>query len=238
MGSSASNTSTSYDALGRVAGSTQNTGGLAYPFSYIYNLANGLTQETYPSGRAVSFGYDSAGRVMGVSGLSGTTMTKYAGNCTNALMNSCSNPIQYAAHGPISSVARGNGVTETWMYNTRLQPASTQAGSLMTLSYYYCPSGGSSCATNNGNLASQAIVRGSQSWTQVYGYDTVNRLGSIQEAEQRCRVTRTMGMGTGICPRITPANWGSDHETPQSSSWYGPNNQIGVGGWTTIMLGI
>ena len=81
VGSSASNTSTSYDQLGRVAGSTQNTGGLAYQFSYTYNLADGLTQETYPSGRAVSFGYDSAGRVMGVSGLSGSTVTEYAGNC-------------------------------------------------------------------------------------------------------------------------------------------------------------
>ena len=116
------------------------------------------------------YGYDSAGRVMGVSGLSGSTVTEYAGNCTNALMNSCSSPIQYAAHGPISSVARGNGVTETWMYNTRLQPASTQAGSLMTLSYYYCPSGGSSCTTNNGNLARQGITRGSQSWTEDYVY--------------------------------------------------------------------
>ena len=67
------------------------------------------------------------------------------------------------------------------MYNTRLQPASTQAGSLMTLSYYYCPSGGSRCTTNNGDLARQGITRGSQSWTEDYVYDTVNRLASNQE---------------------------------------------------------
>ena len=75
------------------------TRGLGLSVQLRYNLADGLTPETYPSGRAVSFGYDSAGRVMGVSGLSGSTVTEYAGNCTNALMNSCSSPIQYAARG-------------------------------------------------------------------------------------------------------------------------------------------
>ena len=235
VGSSASNTSTSYDQLGRVAGSTQNTGGLAYQFSYAYNLADGLTQETYPSGRAVSFGYDSAGRVMGVSGLSGSTVTEYAGNCTNALTNSCSNPIQYAAHGPISSVARGNGVTETWMYNTRLQPASTQAGSLMTLSYYYCPSGGSSCTTNNGNLARQGITRGSQSWTEDYVYDTVNRLASNQENGVSPDVQTYGYDGNGnwyLAAYNTSQLAMPTNETPRSSSWFGSNNQISSSGWT------
>jgi YD repeat-containing protein len=67
VSNSVSTTAFAYnDQTGKVTASTQTTptsGGTSYPFSYLYNLNDGLTQETYPSGRTVSCGYNSAGRV-------------------------------------------------------------------------------------------------------------------------------------------------------------------------------
>jgi YD repeat-containing protein len=58
-----------YDALGRVIGSAQATSGETYVFTYTYNVAGALTGETYPSGRAVSTGYDGANRPFTVAGV-------------------------------------------------------------------------------------------------------------------------------------------------------------------------
>jgi YD repeat-containing protein len=56
VSSSASGTSYTYDQLGRIISNTQTTSGQAYgPFSCLYNLGDGLTQEMYPSGRTVSY---------------------------------------------------------------------------------------------------------------------------------------------------------------------------------------
>lgn len=62
--------STAFDALGRVLASDQVTGGLPpYIFpNYQYNLAGGLKSIQYPSGRTLTYGYDSAGRVSSVGG--------------------------------------------------------------------------------------------------------------------------------------------------------------------------
>jgi YD repeat-containing protein len=56
----------SYDVMGRVLTGTQTTDGQPYTMSYQYNLAGGMTSETYPSNRVVMTEYDSAGRVAGV----------------------------------------------------------------------------------------------------------------------------------------------------------------------------
>src|SRR5207237_5784589 len=70
-------TYTSYDALGRVTGSSQATGGVTYAMAYNYDLAGDLKSETYPSGRVVTTEYDPAGRVAGVKNQ--TTGSYYAG---------------------------------------------------------------------------------------------------------------------------------------------------------------
>jgi hypothetical protein len=51
---------TSFDVMGQVLVSRDTTGGRSYNFSYGYNLAGALTQETYTSGRAMTTAYDSA----------------------------------------------------------------------------------------------------------------------------------------------------------------------------------
>ena len=81
-----------YDALGRVVSQAQTVAGQSYPFSNLYDHV-GVTQVTYPSGRAVTYAYDGAGRVS--SAASGAT--EYAGSIT------------YAPHGAVEQLRLGNG---------------------------------------------------------------------------------------------------------------------------------
>jgi hypothetical protein len=91
------------DTAGRVTASSQVTDGLTYAFAYSYNQAGGLEVMTYPSGRAVNYCSDAAGRVKEVTG--------YATG------------IQYAPHGAVSEMTLGNGVVET----TTWEPKRMQA---------------------------------------------------------------------------------------------------------------
>jgi len=167
------------DALGRVTNATQSTNGQNYVMSYTYDLAGNMKSQIYPSGRVVTTDYDSAGRVAGVRhGAS----TYYAGAAADA-----ANRIQYSAHGAIIHMRFGNGLWEHSSFNSRQQPiqiglATTQGGiDRLKLNYDY------GVTDNNGNLRSQTITvptigatTGFTS-TQIYGYDTTNRLSSASE---------------------------------------------------------
>ena len=72
---------TSFDVRGNVLASNEVTGGGTYSFTYGYNLAGALTQETYTSNRAVTTAYDSANRPYQLSGrLNGGPQTTYVGS--------------------------------------------------------------------------------------------------------------------------------------------------------------
>ena len=174
-----------YDALGRVGGSTQTTGGVSYRFSYGYDRAGNLVAQTYPSGKVVETVYDGAGRVAGVRRRGGGW---YAGGMG-------ADAIGYEAHGGMRELRLGNGLWEQRRYNARLQPtqiglgrakttgALTPTGSgLLLLDYGYGTTG------NNGNVASQRIrVGASLDQSQAYTYDALNRLKTATES----------GSGTG-----------------------------------------
>jgi RHS repeat-associated protein len=161
VGSTVSTTNyTGYDAMGRVTASSQSTNGQTYTFAYGYNLAGGMTSETYPSGRVVNTNYDGAGRVNGVTG---TGSRNYATS------------ILYAPQGGMTSLALGNMLTESTAYNNRLQPTSISVGTLVSFGYIYGTS------NNNGNVQSQTITAPGLSLTQTYGYDWLNRLTGMNE---------------------------------------------------------
>src|SRR5258708_917123 len=90
----------------------------------------------YPSGRVINYAFDGAGRV-------------------NQVFN-YADAVGYASHGAVNSLTLHNGVAETTTFNNRLQvqtiSAATASSTLLTLGYAYCPNGGPTCATNNGNL--------------------------------------------------------------------------------------
>ncbi len=150
-----------YDLLDRARSRTQT---VSYQHTATYKPA-GLWTETYHSGRVITYGRDAVGRVTGVSGVKGGQARTYLSSAS------------YAPHGAPSSLSFGNGQTETWTWNYRLQPASIARGSALSLTYYYCPSQGTVCATNNGSMVSQTI--GHVGVAQTYGYDARGRTLSV-----------------------------------------------------------
>jgi YD repeat-containing protein len=77
-----------------------------YNLEYSYNLAGQLVSEKYPSGKIVTNSYDIAGRTTGVSDQARTYL----------------NSVGYlGTGGQVNSLALGNGTTEGFAYNDRLQ---------------------------------------------------------------------------------------------------------------------
>jgi RHS repeat-associated protein len=166
--SATTNSTLSYDTMGRATATSQFTNGTTYPFSnYTYNRAGALTQMTYPSWRVVATGgFDALARPGSVS--SGST-TYVSG-------------IQYASHGAVKSLTLGNGLAETTSWNmARLQPASITAGGLWSANFYYCGSHAANGTANNGNLIEQDFTVQGTSYVQTYGYDALNRISAAGE---------------------------------------------------------
>lgn len=170
---------TAYDGLGRVNGSSQETGGVTYSMpEYLYDLSGNMTSEKYPSGRVVKTGYDEAGRVAGVR--NGAAGIFYAGG----LPTDVDNRIRYAAHGVVDRMKLGNGLWEHAAFNNRLQTERIELGSSptdsgkMQLVYGYGPAN-----SNNGDLRSQQITAPGvlTPYVQIYEYDDLNRLQSASE---------------------------------------------------------
>ncbi len=167
------NNSTVYthDKLGRVTGSTQSTAGTTFqPFVYTYSLSDKLTSMKYPSGRTVTYTYDIADRPITVTGAS-----------PSAYYTASGQQVSYKPAGVFSSIPLGNGVTETYSWNDRLQQTGIQAsgsqGSL-SLSFFPCDGGLTQCSNNNGNIWRDVVQSSGMTGTatQEYRYDNLNRL--------------------------------------------------------------
>ncbi len=175
---------TSFDKLGRVKGSSQQTGGATYSFSYAYNKAGGLETQTYPSGLLVKTCYDAAGRISGVSDNATPAATFASG-------------FGYAPHGALAELKLGNNLYEYRDYNTRLQPQEIGLGTFdggsdkLKLQFTYKTPNKND---NNGNVLKQIITRPSlTALTQSYGYDKVNRLISAAESGAGTAWSRSYG---------------------------------------------
>jgi RHS repeat-associated protein len=230
----------SYDAAGRVLASTQTTDGQSYPMSYQYNLAGGMTSETYPSGRVVATEYDSAGRIAGVKK---DPTTYYAGGTSGSGL------IGYSSHGAMNSLKLGNGLWEHTNFNSRLQPeeiglgTSSTDSSKLRLDYGY-----GAGSTNNGNILSQRIVVSGAPGLDVrqdYTYDELNRLktatevttsGSVQQWKQTYDYDRYGNRAV----RTPESTIGMSVLTPQSafagdmSAFNASNNRIQVSGFAYL----
>jgi RHS repeat-associated protein len=171
---------TAFDGMGRVSASTQQTNGVAYNFSYSYNLAGALKSEAYPSGRIVTTAADAANRPYSLSGsLTGN------GGLTNITTNYVTQT-SYLANGGIGSLTRGNNLWHFESYNNRSQltgvaeQMNNQSGAqLFNFSANWVnPSG-----HNNGTLQGLTIAStDNPTFTQSFGYDGLNRLTSASES--------------------------------------------------------
>ncbi|MGE0127317.1 MAG: RHS repeat domain-containing protein [Blastocatellales bacterium] len=204
----------SYDALGRPLTHEQNFlvlegGSWQYkPFnlSRTYDLAGNVKTQTYPSGRVVNYGYDSAGRLNSFTGkLGGVT------GPGNTDVN-YSTGIQYNAYGLMSRETYGtitSGVsTPIYLnlhYNNRLQMVDLRLGnnsadewnwSRGALVFYYGTTARdgwnpfANSADNNGNVLRQVnyvpLAGGGSVVPQLddYTYDPLNRVKSVSELQQ------------------------------------------------------
>ncbi len=141
----------------------------------------------------------------------------------------------------------GNGVTQTFTWNDRLQPTGMTATgggtTLLGLGFFPCSGGATSCATNagagtgnNGNLLSQTITMPGLNLTQSYTYDHLNRLTQAQEQPTGGSANWSQSYGYDVLGnRWVSSNTGLPNlslETPVASSWYSTTLPNRYAAWT------
>jgi RHS repeat-associated protein len=172
---------TAFNSLGRVTSSQQVTDGQVYGFTYDYNFAGALTSETYPSGRTVTYGFDTAGSLSSVNS-----------NVPNQAPVTFGSEFRYTPTGSIDQLKLGNNRWETYKSNARQQITEIALGtsatdtSLWRVQYDYGrvnTDGSVDVTKNDGNVVKQTItVPGvATSYVQTYKYDSINRLSEAYE---------------------------------------------------------
>ena len=151
-------------------------------------------------------GYDAAGRLCSVSGTTASPPPAPPYACSGNGTTVYASSVQYAPQGAVKALSRGDGLTETWSYNSRMQPAGVTVGSVFWLNLYYCPSKAAACSNNNGNL--WRATPATPGVDQVAAYDRANRLASFLEGAN----SQTYGYdppGSGLANRWVSLNSGS-----------------------------
>ncbi|MET0624140.1 MAG: RHS repeat-associated core domain-containing protein [Pyrinomonadaceae bacterium] len=219
-----------YDALGRPVVvrqyfKTAGVWGSAYESQLAYNLAGGVTTQTYPSGRTVSYQYDAAGR-----------LNDFRGDLGDGVQRVYSTGIQYTPAGALRQEQFGTDtpVYNKHVYNVRQQLSEIRVGTTAgdagwnrgaIINHYSDLSWAGSGTDNNATLKKQDVyvpnddaITGHSLTTQFYTYDALSRLQSVREA------------------RGGADQWRQDYvldrygnRTINSSSWGGaPEPQYGV----------
>ncbi len=148
-----------YDKRGNLTIVTVIRGSVTYTTQYAYNGADQLTQATYPSGRTVDYGYDSAGRINGAS----TIDTQ--GASQNLLTN-----VEYEPFGPINGMVYGNGLPSQYSFDLDYRPTDLNTSPALDRSYDYDK-------TNNITAIIDNLIIGQD---QSYAYDGLSRLIDAQ----------------------------------------------------------
>jgi RHS repeat-associated protein len=168
-----------------------------YPFSYQYNLAGGLTQQTYPSGRVVVTAYDGLNRPVNVS--AGTTT--YVSNTTYASSGALASIVSPVATQAFTFDQGGALLRQQVTGITVALP--NNSGTPLNLGYSYCPSGSASCTSNNGNVLGATIAaNGTTVSNQSYVYDGLNRLALAVE-----NPVGTPSATNPVCAGVAGTSW-------------------------------
>lgn len=163
-----------YDQMGRVAKHRQLIAVQTYELEYGYNLAGQLVSEKYPSGKIVTNSYDQNGRLVGIVDQNRTYLSG----------------MQYQQYGgALSSMSLGNGTTEIYTLNDRLQmiSQSLMRGSEVLQKYDYGygqidSNGNLDTSKNNGQLAKvESFIGAGKQWTKKLSYDAIGRLSEEKE---------------------------------------------------------
>lgn len=166
-----------YDALGRVLSETRTIAGSTKGMSYDYTLDGMVLSITYPSGRTVSYAPDSAGRPVSSGDSNGTNYVSTA---------------SYNPDNTLKSLVYGGTITQSFLYNPRLQLCRATAyssgsvpsscidpsvhGNIVDRGYeFHAGNGTSGSGTDNGNVISITNYRNT-SRSQAFTYDALNRI--------------------------------------------------------------
>jgi RHS repeat-associated protein len=180
---------TGFDAVGRPSGAKQSIGEKDYPLATTYNAGGLVRTMTYPSGRTVNYAYDALGRMSDVTGRLGDgTLRTYASG------------ISYNAASQITKEQFGTStpIYNKRFYNSRGQLAEIRAsttgptdnssdrGAIINRYSNQSSCTGALCnaTDNNGNLMRQEIIiPNSDTFSQSFLYDSLNRLEQANEAK-------------------------------------------------------
>lgn len=221
----------SYDPMGRIIEQRDYLqSGWQPAITPQYNLLGALTSLTYPSGRQVTFSYNTGDQLDQVqfASFSGTS----AGyNYWSAADNS------FYPTGAPKAVTLGNGVVETYSFNQRLQLSenTVSSGAATFADHLYNYGQGS----DNGNLLSVSDTLNSGR-TQSYTYDTLNRLANAAESRWGAAYTydpwgnllqkNISGSSAGILPLPVDANnhiTGAPAGCTSANAWcYDPDGNL------------
>jgi RHS repeat-associated protein len=156
-----------YNSLEQITQRQKIVGTTTYNTNYAYNLADEVSQITYPSGHVVVRSYDAIGRLcaVGTSGSTCTTTTAYAYS------------FGYNTAQQVTGFHYGNNMIASYGYSAdRLQLTSLSHGpsgtAYFALGYAYGAAG-----SNNG-LISQITDTPEPGKTITYTYDSLNRLST------------------------------------------------------------
>ena len=140
---------------------------------YGYNLAGQLTSQKYPSGKVISTAVDNYGVEQTVSD---SLRTFVSG-------------INVDNKGQLSQIRLGNGTSENFSYNDRLQMTSqnllkgTEVLQRYDYTYGQTNAGGEiTASSNNGQLAKiESFIGAAKQRTQKFTYDSIGRLAQSEE---------------------------------------------------------
>jgi RHS repeat-associated protein len=144
----------SYAATGNLIKEEKSIDGVTFVTAYTYDPAGILTGITYPSGRTVTYGLDTAGRISKVTTAKDGTTHTLAQN------------IAALPFGPITQLTYGSGTTLTRSFDELYRITSISSGSVQNLSYIREAAGNITAITDNLN----------PSKTQSFAYDDLYRL--------------------------------------------------------------
>ena len=149
--------------------------------TYYFNLAGGVTQTVYPTGRVINYSYDSAGRPS--SATDGSSGITYATDFQTppANTNCVARMVCYTPQGSFYALSIGQSTSFTGFninhtFNTRLQPiefkASSTGGNAIDITYSFVDPTSSKDAGHVNSITNSLNPSRSQSFT----YDQLNRI--------------------------------------------------------------
>ena len=188
----------SYDAMGRVITNGHctpaNCGVAGYDVYYSRDLTGNVTNVhddvNYTNQLSVSYQYDTAGRPQAVT-------SNYSDPQHPATLFSVDSSSGYYPHGALRKGVFGNGLTQSNLFEPRLQPCRTSlnssggfvagcddapaAGNVEDYHYTY----GAWGSTNSGNVTNW-VASGTRTFNRGYTYDPLNRISSMSAPGDTC----------------------------------------------------